>query len=207
MRKFIPVLLLLSGLWLLLYPSLSSYRNSLSQRDLLLGYREAVSRLDASACQRLLEAAQDQNDPTLLAVAENGIIGYVTIPLLQTMLPIYIGTNDAALRRGTGLLEGSSLPLGAAGCHSVLSAHRGLPEARLFRDLDRLTLGDSFTVTVLNRQLSYRVDQIRTVTPQDIVPLLPREGENLCTLLTCTPYGVNSHRLLVRGRLESVFLL
>ena len=200
MRKIVSLVLLLSGLGLLVYPALSSRWNSTAQRRALLRYQAAAARLGAEGCSRLLEEAQARNDPSMLAPEDSGIIGCVAIPALQTVLPIYAGTQESNLRHGAGLLEGTSLPLGGIGQHTVLSAHRGLPEARLFRDLDRLKAGDTFTVTVLDRTLTYRVDQILTTLPEDTAPLLPQEGLDLCTLLTCTPYGINSHRLLVRGR-------
>lgn len=200
MRKAFPILLLLAGLSLLLYPQLSRLQSRSAQQLALEDYRAAVVQMGQEACTGLLEAAQAQKDASLLAVGDAGIIGCVTIPKLQAELPLYPGTGLELLRQGAGLLEGSSLPLGGPGCHSVLSAHRGLPEARLFTDLDRLAVGDIFTVTVLDRVLTYRVDQILTVLPQDTAALLPQEGLDLCTLVTCTPYGVNSHRLLVRGR-------
>ena len=205
MRKPIPALLLLTGLALLLYPVLSCRQSHGRQAEALAGYRQTVSRLGEDACQQLLDAAQTQRDPALLVVDESGIIGSVSIPKLRTELPIYPGTGETQLQMGAGLLEGCSLPLGGAGCHSVLSAHNGLPEARLFTGLEQLVPGDTFTVTVLNRSLTYRIDQIQTVLPRETDALLPREGLDLCTLLTCTPYGINSHRLLVRGcRSDSV---
>lgn len=123
----------------------------------------------------------------------------MSIPALEITLPIYIGTSEAVLAKGAGLLEGSSLPAGESGRHTVISAHRGLPEARMFQDLDRLVPGDTFTVTVLDRVLTYQVDRILVVPPSDTSALLPLGGKDLCTLLTCTPYGINSHRLLVQG--------
>lgn len=200
MRKILPVLLLLAGFSLLLWPSLANRWNSQSQHRALEEYRAAVSRLDAEVCTSLLTAAEASNDATLLAVEGSGIIGCVAIPALQITLPIYAGTDEAALSQGAGLLEGSSLPLGGSGRHTVLSAHRGLPESRLFRDLDRLVPGDTFAVTVLDQVLTYQVDQILVTNPSDTALLAPQDGEDLCTLLTCTPYGINSHRLLVRGR-------
>lgn len=200
MRNRFSAFLLLLGFSLILYPALSSRWSSRAQRNALEQYRDAAARIEPEARQRLLEAAQSRNDPNLLAVEDSGIIGCVTIPALQAELPLYAGTGEEELSKGAGLLEGSSLPLGGSGRHAVLSAHRGLPESRLFRDLEQLVIGDIFTVAVLGRVLTYQVDQILTVPPQETAALLPREGLDLCTLLTCTPYGINSHRLLVRGR-------
>jgi len=159
-----------------------------------------VALLDNDTRSGLLLAAEAAGDASLLAVDQSGIIGYVTVPALEITLPIYSGTSESSLARGAGLLEGSSLPIGGAGRHTVLSAHRGLPESRLFRNLDRLSPGDTFTVTVLGKELCYQAEQILVVLPWDTSALLPQEGEDLCTLLTCTPYGINSHRLLIRGR-------
>ena len=204
MRKYFPVLLLLAGLSLLLWPSLLKRQSCQSQHRALERYRAAVARLDTEVCASLLAAAEAGNDPSLLVVEDSGIIGCVSIPTLQITLPIYAGTDEASLAKGAGLLEGSSLPLGASGHHTVLSAHRGLPHAKLFTDLDKMELGDTFILTVLDRTLTYQVDQIKVVRPDEIDDVQIADGEDLCTLLTCTPYGINSHRLLVRGtRIEN----
>ena len=199
MQKRIPLLLLVLGLVLLAYPGLSSGASRHRQEDTLSRYQSTVTQMSPGSRTELLVAAGASQDPGPLSVDETGIIGCVTVPALDIQLPIYPGTSEAELCRGAGLLEGASLPLGGNGCHSVLSAHRGLPEARLFRDLDKLKVGDTFTVTVLDRVLTYRVDRITVAEPDDTRALLPEEGSDLCTLLTCTPYGINSHRLLVRG--------
>jgi sortase A len=200
MRRAFPFFLLLAGLILLLLPCIANHRTLQAQHQALNGYRDALSRMDEGTRSSLLIAAEAANDASLLAVDQSGIIGIVAIPALQTTLPIYLGTSETILTKGAGLLEGSSPPIGGCGHHTVLSAHRGLPEARLFRDLDRLVPGDTFTVTVLGQDLTYQVDQILVTLPSDTSALMPREGEDLCTLLTCTPYGINSHRLLVRGK-------
>jgi sortase A len=140
----------------------------------------------------------------ILNVAGTGIMGYIEIPKIEVSLPVYHGTSESVLQMAVGHLEGTCLPVGGESTHSVLSAHRGLPSARLFTDLNKLEVGDVFMVTVLDRLLTYEVDQIMIVEPQDVKPLGVREGEDLCTLLTCTPYGINTHRLLVRGhRIEN----
>jgi sortase A len=136
---------------------------------------------------------------SILDISGTGIMGYVTIEKLGVELPIYHGTSEGVLQVAAGHLEGSSLPVGGEGTHSVLSAHRGLPSARLFTNLDKMEAGDTFTVTVLDRKLTYQVDQIKIVEPQEINNLIIEEGKDYCTLMTCTPYGINSHRLLVRG--------
>lgn len=135
----------------------------------------------------------------LLNVSGNGIMGYIEIPSIDVMLPIYHGTSEEVLQVAIGHIEGSSLPIGGESTHSVISGHRGLPSSRLFTDIDQLSEGDTFTLMVLDEVLTYEVDQIRIVEPEDISLLAIEEGQDLCTLVTCTPYGVNSHRLLVRG--------
>lgn len=141
---------------------------------------------------------------SVLDVAGNGIIGYVDIPKIDVELPVYHGTSDQILNMAVGHLEGSSLPIGGESRHAVLSAHRGLPSAKLFTDLDKMEVGDTFTITVLNQVLTYEVDQILIVEPAQLESLNIVDGEDYCTLLTCTPYGINTHRLLVRGhRIEN----
>ena len=133
------------------------------------------------------------------------IIGYVVIEKIGVELPVYHGTSEQVLNRGVGHLEGSSLPVGGTSTHSVMSAHRGLPTAKLFTDLDRLEIGDTFQIRVLDQVLTYMVDQVKTVTPKEISDLQIVEGKDYCTLFTCTPYGINTHRLLVRGiRIETI---
>lgn len=137
---------------------------------------------------------------SLLNVSGNGIIGYIEIPMIQCSLPIYHGTEESVLQIAVGHIEGSSLPTGGAGTHCVLSGHRGLPSAKLFTDLDQLAEGDTFILRILDETLTYEVDQIRTVEPYELDDLGIEEGKDYCTLVTCTPYGINTHRLLVRGR-------
>ena len=141
---------------------------------------------------------------SLLNVSGNGIIGYIEIPSINCSLPIYHGTDEAILQIAVGHIEGTSLPVGGSGTHCVLSGHRGLPSARLFTDLDKMVIGDTFLMRVLDETLTYEVDQIRIVLPYELDALEIEEGKDYCTLVTCTPYGVNSHRLLVRGhRIEN----
>ena len=217
------ILIFLIGLSLLLYPTVSDYWNSLHQSRAIAKYAEQVANLDDDLYEGLWAAAQRYNETLLdkadrydmteeeraeyesmLNVSGNGIIGYIEIPMIQCSLPIYHGTEESVLQIAVGHIEGSSLPTGGAGTHCVLSGHRGLPSAKLFTNLDQLREGDTFTLRVLDEVLCYEVDQIRIVEPQDTAALLPEPGQDLCTLVTCTPYGVNTHRLLVRGhRIET----
>ena len=212
---FVPVFLL--GLALVLYPTVSDAVARAGQGRVLESYDRAASALDdaqealfaqADAYNALIRAdskalfhpEQFPRYDSLLDIDGTGVMGYVSIPRIRVTLPIYHGTQDGALQVGAGHLEGSSLPVGGPGTHAVLSAHRGLPSARLFTNLDRLEEGDTFQVTVLNRTMTYQVDRISIVLPSDTRELTVQEGEDFVTLMTCTPYGINSHRLLVRGR-------
>lgn len=212
------VAVLLAGLSLLLYPFVSNYWNSLHQSQAIAAYMDDVRKLDDSTYEAMWEEAQRYNASLLedenrffpndeekqyyeqlLNVSGNGIMGYIEIPGIDVMLPIYHGTSEEVLQVAIGHIEGSSLPIGGESTHSVISGHRGLPSSRLFTDIDQLSEGDTFTLMVLDEVLTYEVDQIRIVEPEDISLLAIEEGQDLCTLVTCTPYGVNSHRLLVRG--------
>ena len=206
------------GLSALLYPAVSSYWNSKTQSKAVMNYTERSQTMDAAETDAMFAAAEQYNR-TLAAldfplaeytrvegyeeavnVDGQGMIGYLSVDRLHIKLPIYHGTSEGVLGAACGHLEGSSLPVGGAGTHAVLSAHRGLPSARLFTDLDKLKVGDRFRIVVLDRTLTYEVDQIRIVLPTDTNDIQIEEGEDYCTLLTCTPYGINTHRLLVRGR-------
>ena len=218
------VVVILAGLSLLLYPSFSNYWNERHQSVAIQSYGERVAQLDNSAAQQLLREARVYNatlpgreNPFVLSDAEmaeyeglldvtgTGVMGYVEIPSLDCMLPIYHGTDEAVLQIAVGHIPGSSLPVGGMGTHSVLSGHRGLPSAKLFTNLDQLAEGDVFRLHVLDEVLAYEVDQILTVEPQDVAALEIDPAQDFCTLVTCTPYGINSHRLLVRGhRVETV---
>lgn len=212
------IVVLLAGLSLLLYPLAADYWNSLHQSRAIATYRDMVTELDDDSYDAMLEAAQAHNaslieNPErflpdeaeqqhyndLLNIAGNGIMGYVEIPSIDVELPIYHGTSEEVLEVAIGHIEGSSLPVGGLGTHCVISGHRGLPSSRLFTDIDQLAEGDTFTLQVLDETLTYEVDQIRTVEPDDVSLLEIEADKDLCTLVTCTPYGVNTHRLLVRG--------
>ena len=212
------ILVFLVGLSLLLYPTISDYWNSLHQSRAIAEYAEQVANLDDERYAKILSDAQDYNEAllekmdrysmsdaeraeysSLMNVSGNGVIGYIEIPVIGCSLPIYHGTDEAVLQIGVGHIEGSSLPVGGVGSHCVLSGHRGLPSARLFTDLDKLDTGDTFILRVLDETLTYEVDQILIVLPHEMEALEIDPKEDYCTLVTCTPYGRNTHRLLVRG--------
>ena len=216
------LLLFFIGLSVLLYPSVSNYWNKRTQSETIIDYEtmleqtpkaDYTAQFDAASAYNdalyrlsfpLLEYASLTDYDEILNVNGNGMMGYVTISKIGVELPLYHGTDSTVLNVAIGHLEGSSLPVGGESTHAVLSAHRGLPSARLFTDLDRLEVGDVFTVTVLDRVCTYEVDQIRIVQPDDVGELQIVPGKDYCTLLTCTPYGINTERLLVRGvRIET----
>ena len=221
MRKnlstIILILIFLVGLSVMLYPSVSDAVNRKHQSRAVADYAEEVEQLSDADYQTYFDAADAYNrqlnttpnafyKPDLVSgyaqtldISGTGIMGYITIPKISVELPIYHGTDEGVLQVAAGHLEGSSLPVGGAGTHAVISAHRGLPSAKLFTNLDELEVGDRFTITVLNRVLTYEVDQISIVLPTEIDQLLPTEGMDYVTLMTCTPYGINTPRLLVRG--------
>lgn len=212
------ILLLLAGLSLLLYPSVSDYWNSLHQSRAIADYVETVAQLDSTQYDKAWDAARaynsalakgysgnEQEYERLLDVSGLGIMGYVEIPTLNSSLPIYHGTDDAVLQVAIGHLSWSSLPVGGESSHCVISGHRGLPSAKLFTDIDKLREGDIFMLRVLDEVMTYEVDQILIVEPKDVDSLMITQGEDYCTLVTCTPYGINTHRLLVRGhRIENI---
>ena len=211
------------GISLLLYPAFSNYWNSKTQSRAIVDYEAVLEHLKPEDYSAMFQAAYDYNralyetDYPLMDYEElpgyydtltlpgSSIIGYVKIDKIGVELPIYHGTSDEVLNVGVGHLEGTSLPVGGENTHSVMSAHRGLPSAKLFTDLDRLEPGDTFQITVLDQVLTYQVDQVKVITPTEVEDLLIAEGKDYCTLFTCTPYGINTHRLLVRGiRIETI---
>lgn len=216
--NIILILMLLLGLSLLLYPTFADYWNSLHQTRAIATYAEEVAVLDDDKYIELWQDAIAYNQSltekenqyyvddesmvlyeSLLNVIGNGIMGSIEIPSIGCNLPIYHGVDESVLQVAIGHLEWTSLPVGGESTHCVLSGHRGLPSARLFTDLDQLQVGDTFMLHILDETLTYEVDQILIVLPYETDALLIEEGKDLCTLVTCTPYGVNSHRLLVRG--------
>lgn len=215
---WILVLALLAGLSLLLYPTVSDYWNSLHASQAVATYAEDVKSIDKTQYDNLLAAAHSYNESlhtrtndfyltdeqqaaydTLLNIGQTGIMGYIEIPVIKLSLPIYHGTSDSVLQIAVGHLDWTSLPVGGTGTHCVLSGHRGLPSAKLFTNLDQMKTGDTFVIRVLDEVLTYEVDQILIVEPNNTSALTIEAGKDLCTLVTCTPYGINSHRLLVRG--------
>ena len=222
MRKhlstIILILIFLVGLSLLLYPTVSDYWNSLHQSRAIAQYSEEVANLDNEQYDKLSAQAEAYNEmligkaqrfvlseeekakyEQLLDLSGTGIMGYIEIPEIKCSLPIYHGTDEAVLQIAVGHIEGSSLPVGGPGTHAVLSGHRGLPSAKLFTDLDKLDTGDTFILRVLDETLTYEVDQILIVEPHELAALEIEPGKDYCTLVTCTPYGINTQRLLVRG--------
>jgi sortase A len=203
---------------LLAYPTVSDYWNSLHQSRAITQYTAEVAELDNDRYAEVLEAARQYNESLLgqsnryilgdaaleayeelLNVGGNGIMGYIEIPSIDCTLSIYHTASEAVLQTGVGHIPGSSLPVGGVGTHTVLSGHRGLPSARLFTDLDKLNVGDTFILHILDEVLTYEVDQILIVDPEEMDALEIDPEQDLCTLVTCTPYGINTHRLLVRG--------
>ncbi len=218
------ILVLFTGLSLLLYPTVSDWWNSFHQSRAIVDYEHIVDDMDDDSYQKILSDAKTYNKNLLdksnrfmlskeeseeydhlLNLSGTGIMGYIEIPEIQVSLPIYHGTSDAVLSVGIGHIPGSSLPVGGESTHCLLSGHRGLPSAKLFSNLDKLVEGDTFIIHTLKEDLTYEVDQIRIVEPNEINDLMIETGKDYCTLITCTPYGINTHRLLVRGhRIENI---
>lgn len=213
----------LIGICVLLYPAFSNYWNSQTQSRAIVDYESVLEHLEPEDYSAMFQAAYDYNEalyevdfPLMnyeqvpgyydtLKIEGTSIIGYVKIDKIGVELPVYHGTSEQVLNKGVGHLEGTSLPVGGESTHSVMSAHRGLPSSKLFTDLDRLEFGDTFQITVLDQVLTYQVDQVKVITPREIDDLQIVEGKDYCTLFTCTPYGINTHRLLVRGiRIETI---
>lgn len=212
------IVILLAGLSLLLYPTFSNWWNSFRQSQVIVNYTDELNNMDNERYQAMIDAARAYNEglpgrdnPFMLSDAQQqeynqlldisgvGAMGYIEIPSIKCTLPIYHGTSEAVLQIAVGHLDWSSLPVGGESTHCVLSGHRGLPSARLFTDLDKLMVGDLFVMRILNETLTYEVDQILIVEPHDTSSLLIEEGKDYCSLVTCTPYGINTHRILVRG--------
>jgi len=216
------ILMFVIGFSVLLYPAISEYINSKHASRIIASYNETVKNSGEAELKQLIDEADDYNKrlsqnssafytPDLVSgyddaldITGNGVMGYIDIDKLNLELPIYHGVSKEVLQIGVGHLPGTSLPVGGESTHAVLSGHRGLPSAKLFTDLNEMEVGDTFTVTVLDRVYTYEVDQIKVVLPSETSDLQIVKGEDHCTLMTCTPYGINTHRLLVRGvRIES----
>ena len=227
MKKYLSTiilfLVLIIGLSLVLYPTFADWWNSFHQSKAVASYVEQVSNMDDEKYQEIWSAAWEYNRSlldrpnsyllseeqqeeyrALLNIGGYGVMGYIEIPKLDVVLPLYHGTEESVLQVAIGHLDWTSLPVGGESSHCVVSGHRGLPSARLFTDLDKMEVGDTFMLRVLDEVLTYEVDQIRIVEPHVTEDLLIVEGQDLVTLVTCTPYGINSHRMLVRGhRIET----
>lgn len=221
---FLLLLFFFIGLSVTLYPSISNFWNSKTQSEAIVDYEKMMDSIPEADYTAIFNGADSYNEKLLsmkfplleckkisseyyntLRISETGMMGYLTISKINLELPVYHSTSDAVLATAVGHMEGTSMPSGGESTHCVLSAHRGLPSATLFTHLDHLELGDTFVITILDRKLTYQVDQIKTVNPEDTADINVTAGEDYCTLLTCTPYGINTHRLLVRGvRIETI---
>ncbi|MBR1455733.1 MAG: class C sortase [Oscillospiraceae bacterium] len=218
LSTIILVAILILGVGIMAYPTVSNWWNSFHQTRVIANYASTVERVDQAEIDAMIDAAREYNasllqkdNPfrmtdedlarynSLLDLSGTGIMGYVQIKAIGVDIPIYHGTEESVLQTSVGHIDWTSLPVGGESTHAVVSGHRGLPRAKLFTDLDQLKEGDVFTVTVLNQVISYEIDQIRIVEPSDVSELTITPGEDYCTLVTCTPYGINTHRLLLRG--------
>ena len=218
LTTLILILAAVVGIGLIAYPTFSDWWNSFHQSRAVASYMDAVTDLNENEYDEILKSAEKYNEKLAksgilwtmtpaqekeylnqLNINGTGIMGYIEIPKINVSLPIYHGTDEAVLQIAIGHLSGTSLPVGGKSTHCIVSGHRGLPSARLFTDLDKMAAGDTFTMTVLNRTVTYEVDQIRIVEPTDLSDLQIFKSKDYCTLVTCTPYGINTHRMLVRG--------
>lgn len=224
MSTILLVAIFFVGLCVLLYPTISDFWNEKRQSQAIMNYDDLIVDMTPEDFSEHFRKAKEYNRKlnlisfpfvgyselddeyySTLDVNGNGMMGYITIDKIKIQLPIYHGTSDKVLNSAVGHMEGSSIPIGGEGTHSVLSAHRGLPSAKLFTNLDKLVIGDIFTIKILDRTLTYQVDQVLIVLPDEIDELYVKPGEDYCTLVTCTPYGINTHRMLVRGtRIENI---
>lgn len=223
LSTLILVTILLAGISIMMYPTVSDWWNSMHASMAIASYKEAVENMSGEDKEKILEEARRYNASlpnganfqldegqyaeyeSLLDVSGTGVMGYIRIDSIGVDLPVYHGTEESVLQIAIGHISGSSLPVGGERTHCILSGHRGLPSAKLFTDLDKVTEGDVFTVTVLDSTITYQVDQIRIVLPEETDELAITDGKDYCTLVTCTPYGVNTHRILVRGtRIDNI---
>lgn len=212
------VLIFFLGMGIMLYPTVSDWWNSLHATRAIEGYVSVVEDMSGKEKEAILEAAREYNAKlqsgvnflltdeeleeynSLLDIAGTGIMGYLQIPAISVNLPIYHTVDESVLQIAVGHIPGSSLPIGGEGTHAILSGHRGLPSAKLLSDLDKIVEGDIFTIDIMDETVTYMVDQIRIVLPEETDDLAIQPGKDYCTLVTCTPYGINTHRILVRGK-------
>lgn len=218
------VVILLVGLAIMLYPTVSDWWNSKVQSRAVASYQEAVAQMDDGETERMLQEAHDYNEKLIslsspftnyreisgyndiLNISGTGIMGYISIPFIKVELPIYHGTSEEVLNIAAGHLQGSSFPVGGNNTHAVISAHRGLPSAKLFTDLDKLVEGDTFTINILGEVLTYEIEEILIVEPEEVDKLAIIPNGDYVTLMTCTPYGINTHRMLLRShRIETTY--
>lgn len=218
------IIILLVGLSVMLYPTISNWWNERVQTRAIATYNENVAKMDTGETERLIEEARRYNEQLvglyapfinydqipgyedILDISNTGIMGYITIPVIHAEFSIYHGTSEEVLNVAAGHLQGSSFPVGGSDTHAVISAHRGLPSAKLFTDLDKMVEGDTFTITILDQVYTYEVEKILTVKPEEVDKIEIIPGGDYVTLMTCTPYGVNTHRLLLRShRIETVY--
>lgn len=218
------IIMLLVGLSVMLYPTISDWWNTREQRAAVARYNDVIAEMDDGETERLLNEAHEYNEKLagvfapftnydqisgyedILNISGTGVIGYISIPFIKIELPIYHGTSEEVLNIAAGHLQGSSLPVGGKNTHAVISAHRGLPSAKLFTDLDQLVVGDTFTITVLGEVYTYEIEKILTVKPEEVDKLAIIPNGDYVTLMTCTPYGINTHRLLLRShRIETTY--
>lgn len=224
LSTIILIIILLVGLSVMLYPIISNWWNERVQTKVIANYKETVAEMDSGNIEKIINEAHEYNRQLvglyapfinydkipgyddILNVSGTGIMGYITIPVIRAEYPIYHGTSEEVLNIAAGHLQGSSIPVGGADTHAVISAYRGLPSAKLFTDLDKMVEGDTFTITILDQVYTYEVEKILTVKPEDVDKLAIIPDKDYVTLMTCTPYGVNTHRLLLRShRIETVY--
>lgn len=218
------IIILIVGLSVMLYPTVSNWWNERVQSQAIAEYDNTIQNIDQNHYDEIWANAEEYNKKlselyaplsnadeidgydNILDVSGTGIMGYITIPVIKVEIPIYHGTSAEVLNIAAGHLKGSSLPIGGKNTHAVISAHRGLPSARLFTDLDKLVKGDTFTITILDRVLTYQVEEILIVKPEEVEKLAIIPDSDYVTLMTCTPYGINTHRLLIRShRIDTVY--
>jgi len=224
LSTIILIIILLVGLSVMLYPIVSNWWNTREQRRVIENYKAIIYEMDSDETERLIKEAHEYNDQLaglyapfinyeqvsgyedILNVSGTGVMGYITIPVIHVEFPIYHGTSEEVLNVAAGHLQGSSIPVGGKNTHAVISAHRGLPSAKLFTDLDKMVVGDTFTITILDQVLTYEVEEILIVKPEEVDKLAIIPDGDYVTLMTCTPYEVNTHRLLLRShRIETVY--